>query len=278
MPAPNIPSFQVPLEYKSIDSFKSQYPTAPQDKQLQLRLFEASKKTYDELLGILFSSELQKRLIIEDEDDEEGSATEVISHVPNNVMRCPFKEYEKEKDGKFKLDKFGNKIVSMACDKQMDMLPYKIRVNDTKRPYCDTHKLWMDWDTWKPPLNETGFKTIIRKITSTMSESISNSTFPKEFPVVIYAVGFAEGILGEIYENQDEWVNNKAIFLSENFSYTLEDTIITNIESALYKAQDKLVKDMLKTWNVNEDIGGRGPTAAQAVLHPVATAKRLLGV
>ena len=268
MDVPNFPAFDIPKEYKNVEGLKTTLgQILPQNQQLQLRIFEAGKKMYDDLLGIGYSSEVQTR-IIKENDKDAGTSMEVISHVPDNIMHCPW-------IGK---DEQGN---ILHCRNEMDMLPYKINLASLPKPYCADHKMDMVWKHWNPPFTEEGFKTLCRMITSTMSESIANSTFPKDFPVVIYCVNFAEGIIETIYQNQRSWVNDTSVFLSEGFSYVLENLIVTNLQSAIYKSQDGLVRDMLKSWQVNENVteqgsGGGGVNAHG--FHPISAAKRLLGV
>lgn len=255
-----VSGLEIPSEFKSIDAYKASHPTIQQqNQQLQIKIFESSRKVYTDLLGILYSSEI-KKVQVKSSDDDDPIPDEAISHIPSNIMRCPV--VEKVAD------------INVRCKETVDALPHIIDLDNPVDTLCPVHKQEMVWRDWDPPCTNIGFKSVIDMVTSTMSESIANSTFPKEFNVPEYALGYAEGILETLYNN-DEWVNNRFVFLNEGFNYNLENTIMTNIEAAIYKSKSNLVEKMIKSWNVNEDVEGRSSAQGKGVK---AAFRGLLGI
>lgn len=245
---------EVPSHYQSLDNYLKTNPQlVGQERQLQIRLFESSKSSYKEFLGIFYSSEAVKRMVIPPKGDE-ARQVEVLSHIPSNVMICPFK----------KLDEHGDTIET--CTTEVDMLPYTVDMNDPPKTICPVHKIELKWKDWNPPLSEIGFKTTTDMVMSYMSEAISNTILPKEFKVVENALDFSEGILEMIYSN-DDWVNNDLAFMNEGFDYTLQNTIMTNVESAMYKSKAGLIKNQMETYG---SPGNQPQNQGEKQLGPVA--------
>lgn len=225
--------------------------------QIHSAISKSSSYTRADLLGLLYSSRMEDRRYISNED-QEGKIRQVLSHIPNNIVRCPHKE--KNAEGIF-----------IQCTEEEDMLPPVINMDKPPKGVCQKHELKMEWAYWNPPCSDIGFEQISGQVLNAAnSNTIGLGYFPDDFEVTIFAVEYAEQLTRSIYSNEDGdgpgmegWVHNKYVWTDEGFWFTLENAIIINIQVSIYKSQGKAIDKMMANWNVNQASPLDGMTGRQ---------------
>lgn len=231
----DIPFAELPAELRTLSEKLKENPQVSQ--QLQMEIASANKALYQTLKRMLGASEVVTRLVISKEDPE-GIDREMFSRLPDNIKICPNPNCTYE-DKPYEMDALPPII-------DLDNLP------PTKCPHCKTPLIWK---ASKPPLTDLGINQISGMVMSKISNLVQLSYIPEGESTDIQdtAISFAEDVVKSIYDN-DDWVENPISFMSAAYDYTLEDTIITNVQFAYYRAKGQLVNKLLEKWEVRQDI------------------------
>lgn len=203
---------------------------ARQLQQIHMAIHGSSSYLEKNLESLLFSSRLVERLYIT-EDNPEGQKIPLLSHTPNNLMICPIKD----------------------CSTEIDQLPQVLNADNLPKQICDIHKKKLIWKNWNPPLTETGYHQVQDNIlTAASSQGVGMGYLPQKYDVVTWSLEYSIMQMKAIYDNKEEWVNNRLVFYDDGFCYTLLNAIMANIEAVRYAAQEHLIDQILHNVNVSE--------------------------